>query len=213
MSESSEPTVEHRSSEQWEQEFARRMLLTEPKDTIRGMFCTGMLRIVGSLGGEEIIRRCQEASGEEKFVDFFNYPMAVYLRMISAAVRLLADRYGGVEEALRQLGRLETGHLLGRQAINGRPISELTVSVVSPCPDGAIALQRHRIHSTPGNGGEAGEAGHLHRGQALEPGSVADFAVSAPAPGPEGTVTLPRHRVRAPSGNGGHAGEAGHLHR
>jgi uncharacterized protein (TIGR02265 family) len=105
MSESSEPTVEQGASGHWEQEFARRILLTEPTDTIRGMFCTGMLRIVGSLGGEEVMRRCQEASGEEKFVDFFNYPMAVYLRMISAAVRLLADRYGSVEEALRQLGR------------------------------------------------------------------------------------------------------------
>ena len=49
MSESSEPTVEQGASGHWEQEFARRILLTEPTDTIRGMFCTGMLRIVGSL--------------------------------------------------------------------------------------------------------------------------------------------------------------------
>ncbi len=89
----------------WEQEFARRMALAGPEDTARGVFCNGLLRVMRELGGEALELRCRAASGEEQFLDFFNYPITTYLRMVSAVLELLAEKHGGAEEALRQLGR------------------------------------------------------------------------------------------------------------
>jgi uncharacterized protein (TIGR02265 family) len=116
MRQNSQMAMERRATEHWEREFARRMVLAEPKDTIRGVLCNGMLRVVRSLGGEEMVKRCLEASGEEKFVDFFNYPIALYLRMISAAMRLLEEKHGDVEAALRQLGRQAVADVEGSAA-------------------------------------------------------------------------------------------------
>ncbi|WP_414639126.1 TIGR02265 family protein [Archangium sp.] len=81
------------------------MSLTTPSDTARGVFCIGLLRAMEQLGDEETVRRCLEASGEKKFIELFNYPIATYLRMVDTAVRLLAAKHGGIEEALRRIGR------------------------------------------------------------------------------------------------------------
>jgi uncharacterized protein (TIGR02265 family) len=93
------------SKEHWERDFARRISLATPGDTARGVFCIGLLKALEDFGGAETARRCLEASGETKFVELFNYPIATYLRMVATAVRLLAVKYGDIEEALRQLGR------------------------------------------------------------------------------------------------------------
>ena len=97
--------VEDHTAECWERDFARQMALAEPKDTVRGVFCNGVLRFVRKIGCEELVKRCLEVSGEEKFVDFFNYPVATYLRMVSIAMRSLAERHGNIDDALRQFGR------------------------------------------------------------------------------------------------------------
>jgi len=103
------------SAGHWARDFARRMALAEPDDTLRGVFCNGLLRVMQERGGEEVGRRCLEAAGEERFLDFFNYPITTYLRMVSTGLELLAGKHGDVEELLRQLGR-EAVVALGRSA-------------------------------------------------------------------------------------------------
>ncbi|WP_395822651.1 TIGR02265 family protein [Archangium minus] len=95
----------NQAAEYWERDFARRIALMRPSDTARGVFCIGLLRAVGELGDGVMASRCLAASGEKEFVEFFNYPMASYLRMVATAIRLLAVEHGSFDEALRQLGR------------------------------------------------------------------------------------------------------------
>ncbi len=78
--------------------------MASPSDTARGMFLRATLEAVRALGDEEAVRRCQRASGEEKLVDFFTYPISANLRMVFAAARMLEGHYGGFDEALRQIG-------------------------------------------------------------------------------------------------------------
>jgi uncharacterized protein (TIGR02265 family) len=105
MSQEGQVAVVRLAREHWEQDFAHRISLAAPTDTARGVFCIGLLKALEELGDAETARRCLEASGEQKFVEFFNYPIATYLRMVSTAVQLLAEKYGCVEEALRRIGR------------------------------------------------------------------------------------------------------------
>ncbi|QRK05361.1 DUF2378 family protein [Archangium violaceum] len=97
--------LNNQAAEYWERDFARRIALTRPGDTTRGVFCIGLLRAVGELGDGVMVRRCLAESGEKEFVELFNYPMATYLRMVATAIRLLAVEHGTIDEALRQLGR------------------------------------------------------------------------------------------------------------
>lgn len=94
-----------RAVEHWERDFAQRIALAYPGDTTRGVFCLGLLRAVGELGDGVMVRRCLAVSGEREFVDFFNYPIATYLKMVATALPLLAVEHGSIEDALRQLGR------------------------------------------------------------------------------------------------------------
>lgn len=89
----------------WHQDWQQRLSQAEPSDTARGLFFNGVLDAVRTLGGEELVRRCVEACGQERFLDFFNYPISMQLRIISAAMQTLEKRYGCAEAALRQLGR------------------------------------------------------------------------------------------------------------
>ena len=105
MSQEDQGAMPRFSKEHWERDFARRISLAAPSDTARGVFCIGLLKAMEDLGGAEAARRCLEASGEKNFVELFNYPIATYLRMVSTAVQLLAEKYGDIEEALRRIGR------------------------------------------------------------------------------------------------------------
>jgi uncharacterized protein (TIGR02265 family) len=87
-----------------DEDLEHRLAMASPSDTARGMFLRATLDAVRILGDEEAVRRCQRASGEEKLVDFFTYPVSANLRMVFAAARMLEGRYGGIDEALRQLG-------------------------------------------------------------------------------------------------------------
>ncbi|HEX8822004.1 MAG TPA: TIGR02265 family protein [Archangium sp.] len=94
-----------RTAEHWAVDLEQRMALAEPNDTVRGVFCNGLVRLVRELCGEELEGHCLAAAGEAKFLDFFNYPITTYLRMVSTGMRLLAEKQGDVDAALRRLGR------------------------------------------------------------------------------------------------------------
>jgi uncharacterized protein (TIGR02265 family) len=101
----SEDTATSAPAYDWEQDLEQRLSLATPEDTVRGLFTHGLLKMVRSLEGEAGVERCLEACGERTFVDFFNYPVHTHLLVVFTAARLLAPRYGGMEEALRNLGR------------------------------------------------------------------------------------------------------------
>lgn len=102
--------------EEWEKDLVHRLQPAQPEDTVRGLFSNGILDAVRSLAGDEAARRCLEASGQPKFVDFFNYPIRAHLYLVFTGARFLAPRYGSVEEALRQLGRRSTSDFLNSAA-------------------------------------------------------------------------------------------------
>lgn len=89
----------------WVQDLARRQSLATPMDTVRGMFLRGTLEAIRELGDEALVERCRETCSRENFVDLFSYPVRLQLQLISVALEALAARYGGCEQALRQLGR------------------------------------------------------------------------------------------------------------
>lgn len=89
----------------WHQDWHQRVNQSSPGDTARGLFFNGTLDAVRTLGGEELMRRCLDACGQDRFVDFFNYPISMQLRIISTAMETLEKRYGSADEALRHLGR------------------------------------------------------------------------------------------------------------
>lgn len=99
-----------------EEDLALRLSMASSSDTARGMFLRATLDAVRTLGDEEAVRRCQRESGEEKLVDFFTYPVSANLRMVFCAARMLEVRYGGLDEALRQLGRCSAASFLASTA-------------------------------------------------------------------------------------------------
>ena len=104
------------SLEYWLRELERRAALAAPGETARGMFFNGTLKTLEELGEEALAARCLRASGQEKFVDFFSYPIGLHVRMFALVLPMLAERYGDCEEGLRHLGRRATSSFLGSAA-------------------------------------------------------------------------------------------------
>jgi uncharacterized protein (TIGR02265 family) len=130
--------------EYWQQDFALRMALAEPNDTARGVFCNGLLRLMREFGGEAMVKRCLEASGEQQFVDFFYYSITRYLRMLSTGMRLLADRHGDIEAALRWLGRQAVADLGASAA--GRAVGLMATGDMRSQLEGLCAAYRVSVN-------------------------------------------------------------------
>jgi uncharacterized protein (TIGR02265 family) len=89
-----------------EQDLEQRLSLATPEHTTRGILFLSTLKTVRELGGDdEMVRRCLEATGETKFLEFFNYPTRALLLLLAAAARLLSTRYGSFERVLRQIAK------------------------------------------------------------------------------------------------------------
>ncbi len=97
-------------------DLEKRLSLATREDTARGMFFNGVLEAVRTLGGEEAVARCLAASGEKKFVDFFNYPVSAFLKLAYSAAEVMGPRYGGFEGALRRMGSQATPDFLSSTA-------------------------------------------------------------------------------------------------
>ncbi|WP_375771398.1 DUF2378 family protein [Archangium gephyra] len=94
-----------RPMEFWLEDLARRRTFVKPEHTIRGFFFKGILENIQTLGDEALVRRCLEACGQESFVDFFSYSTDLLFPILFTALPTLAERHGGAEAALRQIGR------------------------------------------------------------------------------------------------------------
>lgn len=87
-----------------ERQLRHRMAMASPTDTARGMFFNGALDVARALGGSEAADRCQQLSGEKRFIDFFNYPVVDLLRMSLELIRLARPGSGGGAGVLRRMG-------------------------------------------------------------------------------------------------------------
>lgn len=87
------------------QDLERRLALVEPGDMARGLFFNGVLEAVREVGGVELVRRCLAETGQARFIDFFLYPMAPFLRLSYRAAQLMAERQGDFPQAMQLLGR------------------------------------------------------------------------------------------------------------
>jgi uncharacterized protein (TIGR02265 family) len=80
------------------------------------MFLNGMLKAIRTLAGEDVAKRCLEASGHERLVDVFNYPATLQLKFLSIAMPALLARCASYDMAMRQLGRHAVMDFLGTTA-------------------------------------------------------------------------------------------------
>jgi uncharacterized protein (TIGR02265 family) len=87
-----------------EEELQWRLSYAQPQDKTVGVFFLNVLESVRHLESEEAVKRCMEVSGEEKFLEYFSYPLSTLLKMIYTAARLLSGKYGGFDKALWQMG-------------------------------------------------------------------------------------------------------------
>lgn len=98
------------------QEWAQRMSLATSEDIVRGLFSQSVLKSIRALGDEALARCCSAECGQERFVDYFSYPIRLHLQMISAAMPVLAARHGDADQALWLLGHCVAMDFLDSEA-------------------------------------------------------------------------------------------------
>jgi uncharacterized protein (TIGR02265 family) len=79
--------------------------LATSQDTARGLFLNRTLEAVRTLGDDAALARCQAVLGQQRLLDFVNYPVTLLVRLILTAVRELSAQQGGEEQVLRMLGQ------------------------------------------------------------------------------------------------------------
>ncbi|MCP3165734.1 DUF2378 family protein [Myxococcus qinghaiensis] len=97
-------------------ELEERVSLATREDTARGLFFNGVLGAVKVLGGEGAVQRCLAVAGEKKYIDFFNYPVAAFLRLSFTAAQVMGPQLGGFDPALRRMGVQATSDFLSSAA-------------------------------------------------------------------------------------------------
>lgn len=160
-------TLSEAYSSEWEQDVLWRMARARPEDTVLGVFFNGTLEEVEALGGEAVVRECLEAAGEEKFLDFYNYPLRALLRLLYCAARHLGPEWGGGEAVLRRLSRHANADFLSS------PVGRAALLLASGSPrrlvDSAPQLYRQSAsfgeHAVVWTG--PGRGRFLHKGDLL----------------------------------------------
>ncbi|NVJ02574.1 DUF2378 family protein [Myxococcus sp. AM009] len=97
-------------------ELEARLALATKDDTARGLFFNGVVSAVRTMGGDAAVERCLAASGETRFIDFFNYPVSAFLRMSFTAAQMMGPEHGGFDGALRRMGVVATTDFLSSAA-------------------------------------------------------------------------------------------------
>ena len=95
-------------------DLASRLALANPEDTCKGMFFNGLFRAVSRAQGQAAADVLRQVGRGQKFVDFFNYPIADFLPMAwhAAAVAGSGADTVALERGIRSLGRQATDDFL-----------------------------------------------------------------------------------------------------
>jgi uncharacterized protein (TIGR02265 family) len=95
-----------------EHELRRRLALTSPTDTVRGLSFHSVLDAVRADLGEDAAEQCVGKLPERSFRSFFHYPVSDYLRVMYSAGWMLSERHGGFDNAIRRIaGGIAPGFL------------------------------------------------------------------------------------------------------
>jgi uncharacterized protein (TIGR02265 family) len=95
-----------------EQELQRRLSLTTPADTVRGLAFHTILDAVRTDLGDEALARCLSQTQEKTYKSFFNYPVSQYLILLYNGAWMLSETHGGFDNAVRRIaGGIAPGFL------------------------------------------------------------------------------------------------------
>jgi uncharacterized protein (TIGR02265 family) len=86
-------------------ELAARIAITQPSDTVRGLFFKVVLDFVEKLEGTEARHRVLEGLQSQEFSDLRTYPATDYLRLLYSAADVLEQRLGPEEVVFNACGR------------------------------------------------------------------------------------------------------------
>ena len=94
------------------QALAERVRAARPADTVRGFIFNGVLRCLKEFAGEAAERECLAKLGKPRWVEFFSYPVADYLKLAWTGVEFLEPKVGGVEQSFFRLGHYAASSFL-----------------------------------------------------------------------------------------------------
>jgi uncharacterized protein (TIGR02265 family) len=97
-------------------DLGERLALAAPGDTVKGVLCNAALTAARALMGEKVADAGRAASGERRFIDFFNYPIANFLRLSFTVAELSRSKLGGYDAAFRTLGKQAVDDFLSTAA-------------------------------------------------------------------------------------------------
>jgi uncharacterized protein (TIGR02265 family) len=97
-------------------DLEERLAMAAPGDTVKGVLCNAALTAVGKVLDPITADSCRAASGERRFIDFFNYPIASFLRLSFTAAELSRSKLGGLDAAFRTLGKQAVDDFLSTAA-------------------------------------------------------------------------------------------------
>lgn len=86
------------------EDLKRRLALTAPGDTTRGIAFNAMFEVVRDHGSEALARTCDPA-GTARRVELLQYPVADFLKAAWTSADALEDDLGGWEAVFREFGR------------------------------------------------------------------------------------------------------------
>ncbi|TSC32318.1 DUF2378 family protein [Corallococcus sp. Z5C101001] len=88
----------------------RRIALTRPGDTVRGLSFAAVLRLTHQRLGRDTAERLRAPLMQRSPVDFFSYPAVDFLRLLAFASEALQPEFGTRDAALRGCGEAIVGH-------------------------------------------------------------------------------------------------------
>ncbi len=106
------------------QELTRRLEMTTPTDTIRGLAFNAIFTLVQERLGPDAAQQLRRPLFRRPPVDFLAYPAQDFLRLLYAAAERLEPCYGSLEAALRGIGRETVNNFLGSGV--GRTLLSIT---------------------------------------------------------------------------------------
>lgn len=92
-------------------DLAQRVALAGGSDTCKGMFHNGLFMAAQRSQADAGVERLRTAAQGQKFVDFFNYPIAEFLPLAWVAADIVGGK-SGLEHGMRSLGRQATDDFL-----------------------------------------------------------------------------------------------------
>jgi uncharacterized protein (TIGR02265 family) len=95
-----------------QRDLQARIAATTPQDTVRGLIFNALFDAVEEHAGKAAALDC-DPTGKGRRTDFFNFPVADFLRAIGPAVDLLEPKLGSTERAFFEFGYRAVANVFG----------------------------------------------------------------------------------------------------